>query len=138
MTKTLAQIKADVKEFGDDFDTEVAQWAAYEAKLQWDKAKKIVNEIDEQGFHLICGAEQNAWEAVELREWEFSIDLAGENTGVVQVPEVDKFDNGNAAYYMACTATLHTLIEDMYDDNSMKDECGVTTTPDDLLAALGW
>tara|TARA_R100001594_G_C4027789_1_gene260631 strand:- start:754 stop:1170 length:417 start_codon:yes stop_codon:yes gene_type:complete len=138
MTKTLAQIKADVKEYGDDFATEVAEWAGLEANLEWDKAKKIVTNIDEQGFQLICHAQQNAWDSVEVGEWEFSLTLNGEDTGVTQLPSVDKFNNGNAAYYMACIATLRTIIEDMHSDNYSKDECGVTTTPDDLCAALGW
>ena len=137
MIKTLAQIKKDVKELGVDFEEEVAEWAGRAAQLKWDTEKKIVNNIDEKGFQLICHAQQNAWEAVELGEWEFSIHLDGEYTGVVQLPKVDKFDHGNAAYYMACTASLHTIIEDMYGCNYMKDECGVTTTPDDLFAALG-
>ena len=99
---------------------------------EWYEMKKVVEAIDEQAFHLGRDAERNAMQSVDEGEGEFNVG----DTGVTQVPEINRFFEGNYAFYRACIGSLISLIEDMYSDNYYRDECGIVATPKQFEEAL--
>jgi hypothetical protein len=122
MTKTLAEIKADVKEYGDNFAEEVGVWSWFPVKAEWDakvEAIKSIEKWSDKIYHntasyLICAAENNAYDSADV---EIELFVNGEATGVTQSPAVNEYHEGNTAHYTMCIMTLRSMIDDIASED---------------------
>ena len=122
MTKTLAQIKADVKEYGDDLIEEVGVWSWFPVKAEWDAKVEAIKSIEKWSdkvyyntdFQLICAARDNAFDSADV---EIELFVNGEATGVTQFPAVNEYHEGNTAHYEMCIRTLRSIIDDIASED---------------------
>tara|TARA_R110000787_G_C13041748_1_gene405485 strand:+ start:65 stop:460 length:396 start_codon:yes stop_codon:yes gene_type:complete len=119
MTKTLNQIKADVKEFGEDYNELVAAYSYYPVKAKWDAMVDAVETVEtwstktyhNAAFQLIMGAEQNASDSADS---QIRLFVNGEDSGIVQSPDASEL---NTAYYQMCIGSLDSEIEEMASED---------------------
>jgi hypothetical protein len=115
MTKTLSQIKADVKEYGEDYNELVATYSYFAVKAKWEARVEAVKSVEtwstktyqNADFQLIASAEQNAADSADS---QFQLFIDGEDSGIVQSPDASEL---NTAYYQMCIGSLDSEIEEM-------------------------